>query len=581
MSYRVDRSRQFAASSLAEHMSRTDPFKHVDVPPYVDRVKILGIYYLHTRQDDGGDLYVTRFGLPYLEHLKLSNWHEEGWFKVHREKLKGTSTVYKVPSKVVNGRSINLVVKWCRVGTEVPLDTMTFNRFSDAEFNSPFEEFSLLMEMRERARGPRILTHKPLGIYVPPEQLKLWQTGRSKSRIDRKKSKHRDVELDILRQYILIYEWIKGESADFALDNIISDPETRKEEIYRLTTRARRDMEQKGFHVIDHKPAHVILRQKRDRTILKRRNGDVPYALVDFELLIRTTSYEKEVENIRRSKYLELQRSKFDLSKNSPLPEHLKCTGIYGVDYVWGYTESTHGMLWVVGRNAELFDYFLPERWRHTQRKLLSDTAETYHTVSKDHVSLVWKVSRVGETPEPSSSYPYVENIMEHGYNSPFEEFAIAMELSRQGISIIYPRAIYRAGLESPRARDYVTDLGRFKSHADIQTPDGLPVLSKGHNYITLWGFWQGRIDDSEDDTEAPCTGMDLSTALRERLISKPEQSRLIELAHEKIKDAGFMPFLKPSHLLLSIEADGSFRRDAATGLPVVTICNFELLKRI
>ena len=58
-----------------------------------------------------------------------------------------------------------------------------------------------------------ILTHRPLAIYVRGERLKLWQTGRSESKIAQKKAKHRDVELDICRQYILIYEWIKGASA--------------------------------------------------------------------------------------------------------------------------------------------------------------------------------------------------------------------------------------------------------------------------------------------------------------------------------------------------------------------------------
>jgi hypothetical protein len=169
--------------------------------------------YLHIPIRDEGDLYVTRFGIPFLDQLDPANWRESAWFQANRERLRGTSTVYRVPTKAVRGHSLDLVVKWCRVGEDVPLDTMTFNRFADAEFNSPYEEFALVMEMRGLPGEGVIRTHRPLAIYVPAERLQLWQTGRSRSRMARKKSKYRDVELDIYRQYILIYEWVKGESA--------------------------------------------------------------------------------------------------------------------------------------------------------------------------------------------------------------------------------------------------------------------------------------------------------------------------------------------------------------------------------
>ena len=74
---------------------------------------------------------------------------EHGWFSRHREELTGTSTVYKVPTKEIKGQQLDLVVKWCRVGEEVPIDTLTFDRFAHAQFNSPYEEFALVMEMRD------------------------------------------------------------------------------------------------------------------------------------------------------------------------------------------------------------------------------------------------------------------------------------------------------------------------------------------------------------------------------------------------------------------------------------------------
>ena len=136
-------------------------------------MRLLGVDYVHVPTTNGGDLYLTRFGLPFLEHLQLENWREDEWFEKKCERLLGTSVVYRVPTKAVKGRSIDLVVKYCRVGEDVPLDTLTFEKFSHAEFNSPWEEFSLVMELRERKIAQRILTHRPLAIYMPPERMEV------------------------------------------------------------------------------------------------------------------------------------------------------------------------------------------------------------------------------------------------------------------------------------------------------------------------------------------------------------------------------------------------------------------------
>src|SRR6185369_9374043 len=115
-------------------------------PPDSKAVSLLGVDYLRTKTADGGDLFLTKFGLPFWQHLQPENWYAREWFEAKRERLEGTSVVYKVPTRTVNGRALQLVVKWSRVGEVVPLDTMTVNKFIHAEFNSPFEEFSVLME---------------------------------------------------------------------------------------------------------------------------------------------------------------------------------------------------------------------------------------------------------------------------------------------------------------------------------------------------------------------------------------------------------------------------------------------------
>ncbi len=112
-------------------------------------VNVLGIVYVHTKTSDGGDLYLTRFAESFQEHLVIENWYEKKWFNEHKIRLEGTSSVYKVPTKEVKGKSLDLVVKNCRVGEDVPIDTHTLQEFCDAEFNSPWEEFTLNDELRE------------------------------------------------------------------------------------------------------------------------------------------------------------------------------------------------------------------------------------------------------------------------------------------------------------------------------------------------------------------------------------------------------------------------------------------------
>jgi hypothetical protein len=105
-------------------------------------LRILGVSYVHLPTDDGGDLYVTRHGVPFLSHLQPENWYESEYFAANRQRLKGTSTVYRIQTRPLEGQpvaSIPVVVKWSRVGQEVDLNTFTLDRNLNAEFNSPFE----------------------------------------------------------------------------------------------------------------------------------------------------------------------------------------------------------------------------------------------------------------------------------------------------------------------------------------------------------------------------------------------------------------------------------------------------------
>jgi hypothetical protein len=542
---------------------------------------MLEVDYVHVKTNDGGDLYLTRYGLPFWQNLVPENWYATEWFEAKRERLKGTSTVYRVPTKRVGGRELSLVVKWSRVGEVVPLDTLTVQKFLHAEFNSPFEEFSLLMELRKGQAGPariRIRTQRPLAIYVPPERLHLWQTGRSEDKIRTKVARNPDVEIDILRQYALIYGWVKGFDAEETAERFALSGRARTEFLARVTSLATFELWHKGYRVIDMKPAHIILRPGQDQTLLRDHNGQFAYALVDYELLERTPEHEQAVRSAHRQLYLQHMPRRFETDAGKPMPPHLHAINIMGVDYVCGRAESTGGFLWVVGKDSELFNYFLPERWRRTPKKKLSSRNQVFQTCTKDDINLVWRVSRMGDPPWLANAEANRTAAQQHGYNSPFEEFAFAIELSRCGVKTIYPRAIYMTGTR--RNPHQSPDERRYQSLAHLVTPDGEPVIRKDYDYISIWGYWNGPDEMLATEGGSCYSSMNARQACATNRISRQTLDALIKAKAEKLARCNLEDLnLKPDHLLISFDADQQLVRDAA-GKPEVRLCNFELVRR-
>jgi len=559
-------------------------------------VNVLGVVYLHTKTEDGGDLYLTRFAEPHQEHLEIKNWFEEGWFTKHRVRLLGTSSVYRVPTRRVNGTSLDLVVKNCRVGEDVPINTHTLEEFVSAEFNSPWEEFALVMEMGDKQIGQRlewIKVQRPLAIYVPPQRMQLWQSGRSRSRINRIHARHPGIDIDILKQYKLVYEWIRGKNlieifAHFKLES----PDV----VHHLKTMQKKafvDLSKKGYHMADMKPEHVILDEDDCKRIVQAGgNGDTgatqqvdivyhllnvgKYSVIDYELLFRTPEHEDQVKASRRHSYLDDMRDRFN---PIPLPSHLTRTEIFGVPYIFGRAESTGGRMWVVGRNSRLFDYFLPERWRKTPSLSLSEANEVYYTVTKDNIHLVWETSRVGEIPDDKKfSADEIEKIRLYGINSPFEEFAISQALNEQGIHAVYVRAIYMTG--SAKEEPSI-DRRKYESHKTILDSDGKPILSEGHNYITIRGYYNGPDEWVSKHEGTLLTPVDLVKAVRKKIMNDTQCGLLLAKFKARLRVAGYDgSLLKPNDLLIAIDSQGGIMKDKA-GEPDVIICNFEVLWKV
>lgn len=557
-------------------------------------VNVLGVVYLHTKTADGGDLYLTRFAEPHQEHLDINNWYEESWFNANRIRLPGTSSVYRVPTRPVNGVSLDLVVKNSRVGEDVPINTHKLEEFVNAEFNSPWEEFALVMEMADKQIGQRIewvKAQRPLAIYVPPQRMQPWQSGRSRAKINRIRARHPGIDLDILKQYKLVYEWIRGKNLIEIFEHIKLDLPDIVLHLQAMQKKAFDDLSLKGYFMADMKPEHVILDEEDcERIEQAGMNGGAgaaenqldmicrllnagKYSVIDYELLFRTPEHEVRVKALRRHSYLDDMRDRFE---PTPLPQHLARAEIFGVPYIFGRAESTGGRMWVVGKNARLFDYFLPERWRRTPSLSLSQTNEVFYTVTKDNIHLVWETSRVGEFPADKKFSPAdVEKIKHYGINSPFEEFEIAETLNRLGIHAVYVRAIYETGSQK---LERSADPRRYESHRAILDNDGSPILQEDHNYITIRGYYNGPDEWVAKQDGALLTPVDLFKAVRKNIIDESQARKLLETTVSRLREAGYDgSLLKLNDLLIAIDAKGEIMQDRLGGLDVI-ICNFETI---
>jgi hypothetical protein len=559
---------------MNNQMTQEDPLAiHFAPEPLVT---VLGVKYLHLRMVDGTDLYVTEYGRPFTKCLLPENhWCDEAWRDSHSVRLPGTSSLYRVTTKEVDGRSKEIVVKWNRMGQDIPGETAA-GELDGAEFNSPFTEFSLVLEMRNTRQGSsgNLYTHKPLAIYVPRKYVGGERLGRKRHKMEAIQRGLDEIDLDWNRNYAVIYEWLKGiDAADAYREGLIDH-----DGVVNLVERSNRELRSQGFHVRDNKPQHVIVRPGPNRGLVKDRSGDTLYGLVDFELLGRTPEREEALRAAKRQNYLVRQAQRFETREQ--FPPGISAVTIMGVDYVFGQVESTRGALWVVGRDPMLFEYFLPEKWRRTPRTKLSSPEQLFKTVTTDNVHLVWRVSRVGERPDADPFVRKDRSVLAHGYNSPFEEFSIAMELSRKGIDTKYPRAIYMTGHQAT-AGTSLADRSRYDSHAHLSTPDGHPILSERHDYVTIWGYWNGPDEALAVKDEVVYEGVDALTAYREGRLTQKAYLRVMRAAKKRLAAAGVEDLnLRGDHLLLSVDRSDRLAVDQ-DGLPLIRIRNFELLKRV
>lgn len=271
-----------------------------DLPPEY-KARAYGVDYARLCLLGGGELFLTRYGWGLSKRALPKAWFIDQRYEETGKKLDGTGTVYRVPIVVPVGATKDVVVKFSRVAQDVPIfvdkpvaELVPRSVIDNACFNDPFEEFGLLTELRRGPFSPDrppIKTKRPLAIYSPPREYKLWQLGRKEGlfsqhvarlRADQEKNGTGvPVTLHLRRDYIMFFQWVKGLDAV----ELYNDGFLTAEDLQNLYNKSNLDLRAHNLVVLDHKPRHLILRPLRNGIELLARDGTFDYALIDFELL--------------------------------------------------------------------------------------------------------------------------------------------------------------------------------------------------------------------------------------------------------------------------------------------------------
>ena len=337
---------------------------------------------------------------------------------------------HRVTTKEVDGRSKEIVIKWNRMGQDIPGETRAVDA-ANGRVQQPVHGVQPGLELRNtRFESPgRLYTHKPLAIYVPRKYVEGEQLGRRRHKMEAIQRSHDEIAHRLEPQLRRDLRVAQGHRRRRGLPRGPAGPRRAMAD---LIERSNDDLDDKGFTVSDNKPQHIIVRPTADGELVEGPTGKPLYGLVDFELLKRTPEREERMRAEKRHDYLVRQAHRFEPHEQFPAGAHA------GDDHgrrLRLRPGGEHRRGAVGGRPRPDAVRLLPAREMaaHAAHAAQHAQYEIYETVTKDNVHLVWRVSRVGQIPDADPFVRREKRILDYGYNSPFEEFSIAMELSRTG----------------------------------------------------------------------------------------------------------------------------------------------------
>ncbi|MFH1834652.1 MAG: hypothetical protein ABH851_00520 [Methanobacteriota archaeon] len=511
-------------------------------------VEAFGVKYAHV-ETPYADLFFTRFGWPNRQCLTPENCLPTLDPSIESRPLGGTGTVYYVKTKPVQGKSLEIVLKWSRFGREIP-----FEELENVYWNSPWEEFGTLMQMRESDFGDpstRMYGQRPLEIVCPKREVAAWSLGRQNWIFDSKarhlaqdqvgRSTAESVTLEPTRNYALIYGWEGGKDI-FQWGTELGWPD---EKMLNLSNEVAELMDAKGFQMLDQKPSNFVLRV-RDGEPLRRRDGRLVAAVIDHELLLEKPEHRVGRMKKRRLEYFRHLAHVMDTGQPTELADNERSVTYEGVPYVFGGLEPSDAVLGVVGRDRYLLDYFRPEAWANSPSTGISHGFDLRHVRTKDGVHIAVQTSRFGLDPQNEYPSQLPEDIK---FNDPMREVAIAQKLREKGVNTVHPRALV---LTNPEVGRTILEGGQLD----------LDVLQPGQAQI-IWGYWKG-IDPLEGYKESSNWGhVDLEYARDtliggEGVISKALYEELLGTSREKLIELGVhADEIQPYQLVMTFNDQG------------------------
>ena len=97
---------------------------------------------------------------------------------------------------------------------------------------------------------------------------------------------------------------------------------------------------------------------------------------------------------------------------------------------------------------------------------------------------------------------------------------------------------------------------------------------------MTIWGYWNGPDEALAVKDEEVYKGIDALAAYRQGRLAEDQYVRTMQAVKTRLAAAGIEDLsLRGNHLLLSIDRRQQLAVDDQ-GLPLVRVCNFELLQR-
>lgn len=267
--------------------------------------KAFGTEYVHVKTSDGGDMWLTHWGLPWREHLDPERWYANGAYVTEGTRLpNSTGHVYKL-AVTLGTRKLSFVVKLSRVGQRVSSGGLLTEDDGEqrTSFASPFEEIGQLMRLRSSDAPRRYLFSKrPLAVFSPEARVPAWMMDRVPHEFSLAARRlaadaARNAEQDVVRvegdrDYFTLFGWIHG----YNLKELVQTGQMSLEESRKIDDEVRMRMRSAGFAVADHKPDHIIVRLDAAGAPM-RRHGKLVAALADFELLEELRSEHQKPED--------------------------------------------------------------------------------------------------------------------------------------------------------------------------------------------------------------------------------------------------------------------------------------------